>query len=91
MPLAVCVPREGRSGHGPTVQAVAVALRTLSGAQVQPSFGSHSISQHGAWDLALSEAARIICVFYINRNKSMSPCVWLLSHFQHGFQLCCFM
>ena len=28
-PLAVCVPREGRSRHGPTVQAVAAALCSL--------------------------------------------------------------
>lgn len=81
-PLAGCVSREGRSWHGPAGQAVAAALLSLV-----PKFSLnrltealvHIASHPWCLDLALSEAARIICVFYINRNISMPPCVWLLS------------
>ena len=82
-PLAACVPRE-RVELAWTHWAGCGGSSTLSGTQVQPKqthrdFGSHSISHHGTWDLALLEVAQIICVFYINRNISMSSCVWLLS------------
>lgn len=82
-PQAVCVPGQ-RAELAWTHWAGCRGSSTLSGTQVQPEqthrgFGSHSISHHGTWDLALSEAAQIICVFYINRNLSMLSCVWLLS------------